>query len=312
MGDGQQTGDTENQVNGGRQGAVVQAGAITGGVHLHLSADGVEDAESPIIVTVARESDIDEEDQTVVLDTDPPVVRVRQGRFRVTVESNVRGRAVVLRGMRPVVLSRRPARRACPGLPISLVSPRLISPWHFSTDLQAAAPRLHAKDVNFPFSVSATDVEEFIITPDAGKDEVLWHLEMDWLCAGRQGTTVIDDRGQPFALYPRSGPRLDCYQGLDLDHVRGCPARRLAVQSTRGTVIRGCDKDSPRGEIKPDNGGAILEFTFPHRTPRNERRVEYYYRGQAVSYTVKPVSWRDREFLRVTNLQPASRTPENP
>ncbi len=122
---------------------------------------------------------------------------------------------------------------------------------------------MHAEDVNFPFSVSATDVEEFIITPDAGKDEVLWHLEMDWLCAGRQGTTVIDDHGQPFALYPRSGPRFRC----DRDHVRDCPARWLAAQSTRGSVIRGCDKHSPHGKIKPDNGGATLDFTFPRWVP---------------------------------------------
>ncbi|MFK0295121.1 hypothetical protein ACIQU6_32265 [Streptomyces sp. NPDC090442] len=127
MGDGQRAGGTENQVNGGQQGAVVQTGAITGGVHLHLPPDGIEDTRNPIIVTVAREPSTTEENPTVILDADPPEVMVRQGPFRVTVESSVRGRAVILRGMRPVVLSRRPARRACPrtaGVPcVQAVSP---------------------------------------------------------------------------------------------------------------------------------------------------------------------------------------------
>ncbi|MFK0295122.1 hypothetical protein ACIQU6_32270 [Streptomyces sp. NPDC090442] len=165
--------------------------------------------------------------------------------------------------------------------------------------------------MNFPFSVSATDVEEFVITPDTGTDEVLWHLEMDWLCAGRQGTAVIDDHGRPFALYPRSGPRLDCQYG----HVRDCPALRLAARSTRGTVVHGCDRDSPHGAIKPDNGGAILESTFHSQIPRNERTVERYYPGQAVSYTVEtvqgvPLCGHESPWVR--HLQPASTPPNNP
>ncbi|QRX89470.1 hypothetical protein [Streptomyces noursei] len=205
MSDGQ-AGNIENQVNGGGQGAVVQAGAISGGVHLHLSGEGLADTESPLIVTVDRSGQRDPYDeQTVLVDADPPEVMVREGSFRVTVESSLTGRAVILRGMRPVVLSRRPARRACHGL-ITIPTFRRMTPRHFSTDLNEATPQLRAEEADFPFSVSATDVEEFILAPAAGGDEILWHLEIDWLCAGRHGTTIVDDHGQPFTLYPRSGP----------------------------------------------------------------------------------------------------------
>ncbi|AJC61713.1 hypothetical protein [Streptomyces sp. 769] len=299
MSDGQ-TGNIENQVNGGQQGAVVQAGAISGGVHLHLPGDGLADTESPLIVTVDRSDRYDPYDeQTVLVDMDPPEVMVREGSFRVTVESSLTGRAVMLRGMRPVVLSRRPARRACHGL-ITAPTFRRVAPRHFSTDLDEATPQLRAEDADFPFSVSATDVEEFIITPAAGGDEILWHLEIDWLCAGRHGTTIVDDHGQPFALYPRSGPRLGCHY----EHAYGCPAPRLALESTGGTVLVGCFKGSPRGRIKPDNGGAILNFTCP-----NERRAEEYHRGQAVNYTVELSHGGPQHpwggFLVATNVQPA-------
>ncbi|SHM25872.1 hypothetical protein [Streptomyces yunnanensis] len=307
MRDERQTGNTENQVNGGRQGAVVQAGAISGGVHLHLPGDVLEDTESPLIVTADRSGQHDPYDeQTVLLDTNPPEVMVREGSFRVTVESSLTGRAVILRGMRPVVLSRRPARRACHGL-MTPPTARRVVPRHFSTDLNEATPQLRAEDADFPFSVSATDVEEFIITPASGGDEILWHLEIDWLCAGRHGTTIVDDHGQPFALYPRSGPRLGC----DYEHVHGCPAPRLALESTRGTVLVGCFKGSPHGRIKPDNGGAILDFTCP-----NESRVEEYRRGRVVNYTVELIYGDPRNprevFLGVTNVQPAPEAPKMP
>ncbi|MGV4926399.1 hypothetical protein K2224_15330 [Streptomyces sp. BHT-5-2] len=308
MSDEQQTGNTENQVNGGRQGAVVQAGAISGGVHLHLPGDGFEDTESPLIVTVERSGkDAPYDEQTVLLDTDPPEVMVREGSFRVTVESSLTGRAVILRRMRPVVLSRRPARRACHGLITPPPTFRRVAPRHFSTDLNKATPQLQAEDVDFPFSVSATDVEEFIITPAAGGDEILWHLEIDWLCAGRHGTTIVDDHGQPFALYPRSGPRLGC----GYEHVPGCPAPRLALESTQGTVLVGCSKWSPHGRIKPDNGGMILDFTYP-----NESRAGEYYRGRVVNYTVRLTHGDPRNprelFLVVTDVRPAPEAPKTP
>ncbi|UJB46243.1 hypothetical protein [Streptomyces sp. A1-5] len=269
-------------------------------MHLHLSGEGLADTESPLIVTVDRSGQRDPYDeQTVLVDADPPEVMVREGSFRVTVESSLTGRAVILRGMRPVVLSRRPARRACHGL-ITIPTFRRMTPRHFSTDLNEATPQLRAEEADFPFSVSATDVEEFILAPAAGGDEILWHLEIDWLCAGRHGTTIVDDHGQPFTLYPRSGPRLGC----NYDHAYDCPAPRLALESTRGTVLVGCSKGSPHGWIKPDNGGALLDFTCP-----NDSRAGEYYRGRVVNYTVELIHGDPQHlsgaFLAVTNVQPA-------
>ncbi|AJC52735.1 DNA-binding protein [Streptomyces sp. 769] len=203
-----------------------------------------------------------------------------------------------------MVLSRRPVRRACHGL-ITAPTFRRVAPRRFSTDLDEGAPQLRAEEADFPFSVSATDVEEFILTPAAGGDEILWHLEIDWLCAGRHGTTVVDDHGQPFALYPRSSPRLGC----DYEHAYDCPAPRLALESTGGTVLVGCFKGSPRGRIKPDNGGAILDFTCP-----NDSRAGEYYRGRFVNYTVELIHGDPRNpreaFLAVADVRPAPEAPK--
>jgi hypothetical protein len=55
----------------------------------------------------------------------------------------------------------------------------------------------------FPYAVTASDPERFIFRPQVTGHEVGWRMRIEWLCAGRHGTTVVDNDGQPFWLYPR-------------------------------------------------------------------------------------------------------------
>lgn len=58
----------------------------------------------------------------------------------------------------------------------------------------------------FPCTVTASNPERFEVRPRVEKHEITWELQLDWLHAGRRGTTVINKDGKPFRLYPERGP----------------------------------------------------------------------------------------------------------
>ncbi|MCQ4210505.1 hypothetical protein [Streptomyces longispororuber] len=97
--------------------------------------------------------------------------------------------AVILKRLRPVVLSRTPPRPAARFfLTVGILEVR-----GFTTDLDRESPSLtplepHLPD--FPFTVSSSDPELFEIHPRSQFD-VTWSLELDWSSAGRQGTVAI-------------------------------------------------------------------------------------------------------------------------
>jgi hypothetical protein len=103
--------------------------------------------------------------------------------------------------------------------------------------------------------VSRNQVELFRVRAAApAADEILWHLELEWNCARRDGTTIVDDNCEPFLSCPQlrrgSPPDWGCLHW----HLRGCPAERLAELSQSGRF-----RVTLRGDrIRPDNGGADL------------------------------------------------------
>ncbi len=192
-------------------------------------------------------------------------------------------RAVVLHGMRPVVFSREPPRPACFGLRGTYLY-GVLPPRMFTLDLDSDPTLLQAEAADFPFTISATDVEQFRVTISASEAEVSFHLEIDWTCAGRRGTTVIDNNGKPFEIYPaaKRHPHLDW--GCGGRHKRGCPAERLAATSSRGRV-RWFDRSTKSGFIIPDSGGADLYF---HQTSLEPGHVSRLPRnGDPVAYEVQ-------------------------
>ncbi|PKV94266.1 tetratricopeptide repeat protein [Amycolatopsis echigonensis] len=230
-----------NRISGGQFDKVVMAGAVHGDINVGRSGDSPADLADPLIASVRLKPGGTLAD--LVLDTDPPQVAVPGGTVHIiTVEART-NRAVVLQSARVVVVSRTPPRPACLQVRIG----GLLEPRPFTTDFDAPSPRLVAQGPDFPFTVSATDIEQFEIEPVTTTHEVAWRLEVDWTCAGRHGTTVIDNQGEPFHAYPvpalfsgRSPSVLS--SGCDLFHERGCPANLLAASGAPASLW---DREQP-------------------------------------------------------------------
>ncbi|GGN24513.1 hypothetical protein GCM10011609_78120 [Lentzea pudingi] len=233
-------------------------------MHVGSPGDSPYALANPIIATVHVEPSL----TSLFVDDDPPREMARGGdRHVITVEARTT-RAVVLLGLRPVVVSRRPPRRACVEVRIG----GFITPRPFTADFDSDRPRLTALRRDFPFSVSATDVELFHFTPHVSTSEVGWRLELDWLVAGVRGTTVIDDDGEPFGLYPPGvlsdeGHESDLSWGCGMFHLPGCPAERLAALSRPG---------SP--EVRPDRLDTVPDLlaAAPAEDPVDEANWPAY------------------------------------
>ncbi|MFE3599402.1 helix-turn-helix domain-containing protein [Streptomyces sp. NPDC059142] len=70
----------------------------------------------------------------------------------------------------------------------------------FDTDLDAAHPAVVPKagQRGVPYKVSRSEPEVLYITAHARAHDVRWYVELQWSSDGRQGTTRIDDHGNPF------------------------------------------------------------------------------------------------------------------
>ena len=159
------------------------------------------DEDDPVIATIDRQHITKPRWTELVVDADPPRSVWRSGTMLVITLEARTTRAVVLHGMRPVVFSREPPRPACFGLRGTYLY-GVLPPRMFTLDLDSDPTLLQAEAADFPFTISATDVEQFRVTISASEAEVSFHLEIDWTCAGRRGTTVIDNNGKPFEIYP--------------------------------------------------------------------------------------------------------------
>lgn len=171
-------------------------------------------------------------------------------------------RAVVLQSMQSVIVSRQPPGRACLGLSGSSLAGGL-TPRKFTLDLDKTPSRLEAKSAseedNFPFTISLTDVEQFRVGIKGTREVVFCYFEIDWTCDGADGRTVIDDRGNPFEIYPSIDLSSSLHWGCGKRHKFGCPAERLAAQSSQGEV-KSFDYATGAGYIRPDGGGADIYF----------------------------------------------------
>lgn len=52
--------------------------------------------------------------------------------------------------------------------------------------------------IKFPYTVSLSDTEVFLISAVTAQCDCTWTAELSWASAGRTGTYVIDDEGKPF------------------------------------------------------------------------------------------------------------------
>lgn len=115
--------------------------------------------------------------------------------------------AVVLNALRVRVLSQRaPLQHSAFSMGEGCGS--TIEPQSFKVDLDDSRPTLvpvagmqadgPVPAKNFPFRVTASDVEVFDIEAHVEGHDVSWVLELDWSSGGRTGTLVVNDGGKPF------------------------------------------------------------------------------------------------------------------
>ncbi|MBB5953688.1 hypothetical protein FHS29_000258 [Saccharothrix tamanrassetensis] len=178
-------------------GSLIQAGAIHGDVYVGAERDH-EVPDIPVFVSVTCRGH-----DWVRVDGDPPEELPVSGGHEIRVLVQGYGaRAVILHELRPVVVSRRPAR---PATSVGPAAVGALRPRGFTVRLDDP-PTLAARGPEtFPFTVTQSDPELFVLAPHAD-DEVEWRLELDWTCADRHGTLVVPE--QPLRLHPgRHGGR---------------------------------------------------------------------------------------------------------
>ncbi|MGW1893291.1 hypothetical protein ACWCP6_24050 [Streptomyces sp. NPDC002004] len=198
----------DNQVSGDVTGHVIQAGSIRDVViHTHPESPHAP-AETPLLVTAEP---VNVRSAGLIIPAGGPDGEdehlIAAAGVRALVEA-FSAQAVILHRMRPVILSATPPR---PCLYLNYAG--LLDERRFSVDLDAERPVLRPQPdpyaprgadsplADFPFTVTNSDPELFIISP-ASRYEVLWRLELGWTSAGRSGTVVIDDGGSPFHYHP--------------------------------------------------------------------------------------------------------------
>jgi len=84
---------------------------------------------------------------------------------------------------------------------------------HFQVNLDASPPTVEALPdefnpvpaVDFPYQVSQTDPEVFLIVAHALKCDCSWRARLHWVYHGQTGSTVIDQDGQPFRTASAAG-----------------------------------------------------------------------------------------------------------
>lgn len=183
-----------NQAAGGDN--VVQAHTVNGGVHIYNAAGPHGRDEVSLMVSIKRIRH-----GNVIVDRDPPRLVPAAEDIEILVEA--RGaQVVILRALRPVVLTR---RKPGPAYYEMTVTGHLEAR-PFAVDLDSNPPRLATDGLDFPFTVSDRDPELFRLSPRVTTQEVSWQLELDWTCFGVDGRIIVNDNGRPFELHPISHP----------------------------------------------------------------------------------------------------------
>ncbi|MFJ3585198.1 helix-turn-helix domain-containing protein [Streptomyces sp. NPDC090127] len=95
-----------------------------------------------------------------------------------------------------------------------------VTPRRFEVNLDRPRPLARALDgydasgeegrtlpaVSFPYTVSAAEPEELLVSAGAAGCDCRWYLELEWSSEGRRGTARIDDDGRPFRTSAPRGP----------------------------------------------------------------------------------------------------------
>jgi hypothetical protein len=77
-------------------------------------------------------------------------------------------------------------------------------------DFMADGPAWQKTPLVFPYKVSLTDAETFLILANTFKCDCQWRIKLDWASQGATGTSTIDDHGKPFRTTGDHNATADC------------------------------------------------------------------------------------------------------
>lgn len=86
-------------------------------------------------------------------------------------------------------------------------------------DVIDGAPPQERRPIKFPYRVSLSDAETFLVIPETDDCDCQWEILLRWASSGRNGVQIINDHGRPFrttgtrnatATCTQLGDRVDC------------------------------------------------------------------------------------------------------
>jgi len=79
-------------------------------------------------------------------------------------------------------------------------NPPKLTPYFEDAFIPDDAPAFERKPMTFPYKVSISDAETFVVEGRADKCDCDWVIELSWAAEGKTGTVTIDDDGKPFRV----------------------------------------------------------------------------------------------------------------
>ena len=76
--------------------------------------------------------------------------------------------------------------------------------------LDEGAPAWQKTPLKFPYTVSLTDAETFLVLANTFRCDCQWRIKLAWASQGATGTMVIDDHGKPFRTTGDHNAVADC------------------------------------------------------------------------------------------------------
>ncbi|WP_157747205.1 hypothetical protein [Micromonospora echinofusca] len=76
-------------------------------------------------------------------------------------------------------------------------------------------PEHERKEIRFPYRVSLSDAETFLVIGYTENCDCDWKVEVDWAAQGRIGTVTVDDAGRPFRVTGTAGVHTECWTSPD-------------------------------------------------------------------------------------------------
>jgi len=182
-------------------GNIVQSGAIHGDVNIYTGLEFSKQHELPIIVSVYTHSL-----RRVLVSEAPKLFLPMSGstEIKVLIEGEASMRSSCKRSDPWSSIAAHPAAGSTACTPCHRCTSGFVV--DFDAEHPKAVPyRSRFLDTkfarefghglpNFPFTVTASDPEQFVFTPLSEFDEVEWRLELDWICQGKEGVATIPNR----------------------------------------------------------------------------------------------------------------------